>query len=502
MILYSHAVAIRMILSFHWFQWFILGFFQLFSWYMNIQIILAENLEKSAFVGFCLQPLNLCAFFQPEPCGEVLSMLSIPLKSISERFMSTFEDWVKPFETWKSQSLLTGFNHVFSIFSCTKFHHPYFEVIILPWRFGKAACEVHSAVCIQEVVWPGHLCSWSSWCTFWKDKSIERIVKDNFEHNHLIETWPKMKQILDEIRVLFSEHVHKQQCWGDAQCPRESLQSRATGWPPWWNDTYGSCDHQGEVRWTRRFLSEPTKPLHRWTFFLWYCGTPEAVFLERARKKKGFTLLWWLGFVTHRLAQTQSRWAGACKHLQVATLLAKASINWTHVKHWNIIEYIVRLEWEGPICHIILYEYSTFGCNLLVYVSKKRIGFLGPLSWCPFGTCQASACRASQNQMTRSWATVWLHSMSSLKGFHAWLKEKSPLASHQSILPRMTCSMHLDAIPFFSTVNVHWNPEIRGWRLKSKVAGHMIWSTLAGEASLFFVTPVYHGFTSCYLLIV
>ena len=27
------------------------------------------------------------------------------------------------------------------------------------------------------------------------------------------------------------------------------------------------------------------------TFFRWYCGTPEAVFLERARKKKGFTLL-------------------------------------------------------------------------------------------------------------------------------------------------------------------------------------------------------------------
>ena len=27
------------------------------------------------------------------------------------------------------------------------------------------------------------------------------------------------------------------------------------------------------------------------TFFLWYCGAPEAVFLERARKKKGFTLL-------------------------------------------------------------------------------------------------------------------------------------------------------------------------------------------------------------------
>lgn len=45
--------------------------------------------------------------------------------------------------------------------------------------------------------------------------------------------------------------------------------------------------------------------------------------------------------------------------------------------------------------------------------------------------------------------------------------------------------------PFFSTINIHRNPEIRGWRLKSKVAGHMIWSTLAGEACLFLL----HRFT-------
>lgn len=205
---------------------------------MNIQIILAENLETSTFVGSCLQPLNLCAFFQPEPCGEVLSMLSIPLKSISERFMSTFEDWVKPFKTWKSQSI-DRFQSCFQYFFMHQISPSLFwghNSTMTFWESGmwSPLSRVHS-----RGVSPGHLCSWSSWCTFWKAKSIERIVKDNFEHNYLVE------QILDEIRVLFSEHVHKQQCWGDAECPRESLQSRATGWPPWWNDTYGSCDHQG-----------------------------------------------------------------------------------------------------------------------------------------------------------------------------------------------------------------------------------------------------------------
>ena len=144
------------------------------------------------------------------------------------------------------------------------------------------------------------------------------------------------------------------------------------------------------------------------TFFLWYCGAPEAVFLERARKKKGFTLLWWLGFVTHRLAQTQSCWAGACKHLQVATLVAKASVNWTHMKHWNIIEYCKT--WMGRT-ERIQYEYSTFGCNLLVYVSKKRIGFLGPLSWCPWELVRL--------QLVVPLKTRWLD-LGRLSGYTRW----------------------------------------------------------------------------------
>ena len=91
-------------------------------------------------VGFCLQPLNLRAFFQPEPCGEVLSMLSTPLKSISERFMSTFEDWVKPFKTWKSHEIpkSSQVSIIFPLlFSC---HAP-----VSPSNFRVMI------VCIQEV---------------------------------------------------------------------------------------------------------------------------------------------------------------------------------------------------------------------------------------------------------------------------------------------------------------------------------------------------------------
>ena len=169
---------------------FFLNFFPCFSWYMNIQIILAENLETSTFVGSCLQPLNLCAFFQPEPCGEVLSMLSIPLKSISERFMSTFEDWVKPFKTWKSQSI-DRFQSCFQYFFLHQISPSLFwghHSTMTFWESGmwSPLSHVHS-----RGVSPGHLCSWSSWYTFWKAKSIERIVKDNFEHNHLIEKLPK-----------------------------------------------------------------------------------------------------------------------------------------------------------------------------------------------------------------------------------------------------------------------------------------------------------------------
>ena len=139
-------------------------------------------------VGVCLQPLNLRAFFQPEPCGEVLSMLSTPLKSISERFMSTFEDWVKPFKTWKSHEIpkSSQVSIIFPwIFSCTGFSI----------QFSGHDC-MHSRGVSPGHVWLQRFYGLFSYefvfglvgVHFEKSssKSIERIAKDKFEHNHLI----------------------------------------------------------------------------------------------------------------------------------------------------------------------------------------------------------------------------------------------------------------------------------------------------------------------------